>query len=107
MALEKYTIEDNADHGTDVLVNLNLKQYKSYGAKIISFDSSGNLQSKSTNRTSTRKTPASATARPGETLWTIVKRVLGPVSVAALKHLCEKNNVSATETLQPGKEIRL
>ncbi|WP_400256491.1 hypothetical protein [Candidatus Methanomassiliicoccus intestinalis] len=107
MALEKYTIEDNADQGTDILVNLNLKQYKPYGAKIISFDSSGNLQSKSTSRASTREIPASATARPGETLWTVIKRVLGSVNDTALKYLSEKNDVSATETLQPGKEIRL
>lgn len=107
MALEKYTIKDTVDQGTDVTVSLSLKQYRSYGTKIITFDTSGNLQTQSPARPSETETPSSISAQPLDTLWTIVKRMFGKVTDAALKHLSEKNDISSTETLEPGKEIKL
>lgn len=107
MALEKYTIKDTTNQGSDVLVSLSMKQYQPYGTKSITFDTQGNLQTNSSSRPSAAEPLTKVTAQPLDTLWTVIKRTFGVVTDAALKHLAEKNNVTATETLAPGREIKL
>lgn len=83
MSLEDYTIEDNVKEGFDILVSLNLTQYKEYGTKTV--DISQYIQ-KPVTKPPTTKRPAGNGAKTsgtsytivrGDTLWGIAKKKLG------------------------------
>lgn len=80
VALEDFSINENADEGDDVLVTFQLKQYKEYGVKVLP-------KSKDKTSTSTSKKPRpkgnnapkseAYTVKSGDCLWNIAKKYYG------------------------------
>jgi len=83
VSLEDYRIRDDADNGFDVLVEVNLKQYRDYGTKIIRVDPPTIEQSAAQAvvepERAAERAPAQATHTVvrGDTLWAIAKKHLG------------------------------
>lgn len=81
VALEDFTLEENADEGDDVLINFKLKQFKEYGVKTIKLpDTTPPTTSTSEKpRADDNKTGESKpyTVKPGDCLWTISKEHYG------------------------------
>lgn len=80
VALEDFSINENADEGDDVLITFQLKQYKEYGVKVLP-------KSKVKTSTSTSKKPRpkgnnapkseTYTVKSGDCLWNIAKKYYG------------------------------
>lgn len=112
VSVEDYDIQEDAENGFDVVVTINLKQFRPYGNKRLNIQSStsnGVTTQKATvekQRATTGKTiPKSITVKQGETLWAIAKRELGDGSKYA--ELAKLNNLSNPNIIKVGQVIKL
>lgn len=78
VSLEDYNIDDDVKEGFDIVVSINLLQYKDYGTKTV------NITSSKPKATTTRPAGEGAnnsgesyTIKSGDTLWGIAKKKLG------------------------------
>lgn len=118
VSIEDYEIKESADNGFDVIVRIQLKQYRVYGNKKINLKPATNAN----NAGSTAKTAAKAvveqkrptigketqkthTVKAGETLWAIAKKYLGDGS--KYTELAKINNISNPNVIKPGQVIKL
>ena len=80
VALEDFSISEDADEGDDVLVNFQLKQYKEYGVKTLPNSSNKTSTSTSEKPRSTNsnvQTNSPYTIKSGDCLWSIAKAAYG------------------------------
>lgn len=86
VSLEDYTITEDADkYGTDVYVDVTLRQYKPFKTKTVTFKKkkkkSKNTKKKATAKTTRDSTKGSSattyTVKKGDCLWNIAKKFLG------------------------------
>lgn len=80
VALEDFSINENADEGDDVLITFQLKQYKEYGVKILpnSKDKTSTSTSEKPRGTNGKgQTNSSYTIKSGDCLWNIAKAAYG------------------------------
>ena len=80
VALEDFTITEDANEGDDVLIEFKLKQYKEYGVKILpnsteKTTTSTSEQPRSSNNAPTEPKPY--TIKSGDCLWNIAKAAYG------------------------------
>lgn len=81
VSLESYQIEEDAEkYGFDVMVKIELLQYRPYGTKVVEFKKKENTTTATVteNRdTSTKTTTTSYTVVSGDSLWEIARKQLG------------------------------
>ena len=87
VSIEEYTIKEDAnEHGKDYYVTVSLKQYKSYGTKVITTTESGTSTQTASSRDSSYSGSATSgsgttaktyTIKSGDSLWSISKTQLG------------------------------
>lgn len=80
VALESFTISEDWEEGDDVLIDFQLKQYKSYGTKTATVKNNTTIEkTPSSNSTRTEKTveQETYTIKSGDTLYDIAKRHFG------------------------------
>lgn len=105
--LEDYTIKEEAGEGFDVTVEVKLKQYVSYGAKIVGVIENTVSGEPAVTVSATRpaKEPEKAyTVKPGDSLWAICKKELGDGS--KYKEVAKLNNIANANLIKPGQVIR-
>lgn len=117
VSIEDYEINESAENGFDVMVNIQLKQYKAYGNKrivtkpptIASNASSAPTAQKAVveqiRPTTGKETPKSHTVVKGDTLWAIAKKELGDGS--KYTELAKLNNISNPNLIKAGQVIKL
>lgn len=85
VSLEEYTVTEDANLGSDILISVSLKQYKEYGFKTIKLTESPQRNAGNTSKTSTKKA--------------VIKNVKARPSKAPAKRVkVEQNKMSVIET---------
>lgn len=112
VSLEDYPIQEDAENGFDIVVSLNLKQYREYGTKVLELKkpktAGGKKVAKTTKpRASSKTTPKSHKVVRGDTLWAICKKYYGKVSRAMTDELAVKNGIKNPNLIYPGQVIKL
>lgn len=99
--LEEYTVTEDADNGTDLLVSVKLKQYRKYGPqKLKPIDNGKDGKNKAaiisgSNRKS--KTPATSyIVKEGDSLWRIAKKQLNNANKRKDIYTLNKSVIEAT-----------
>lgn len=117
VTIENYEIKESADSGFDVMVNIQLKQYREYGNKRIVVQPATQSTSASSTTatqkavveekrpTTGKETPKTYTAKKGDTLWAIAKKHLGDGS--KYTELAKLNNISNPNVIKEGQVIKL
>lgn len=119
VSLEDYRIVEDAEEGFDLVVEVNLKQYRTYGTKRIVTQPSQSTSSsvnKNTNTTAkvvtnrdatSHKRPATHKVVKGDTLWAICKKYYGKVNKTMTDKLAKANNIKNPNLIFPGQVIKL
>lgn len=112
VSLEDYLIQEDAENGFDIVVTINLKQYREYGTKVLELKkpkkAGGKTVAKTTKpRASSKTTPKSHKVVRGDTLWAICKKYYGKVSRAMTDELAAKNGIKNPDLIFPRQVIKL
>lgn len=112
VSLEEYPIQEDVENGFDIVVSLNLKQYREYGTKIIELKKATNQNDKpvatgTKPRESNNTPPKSHKVVKGDTLWAICKKYYGKVTKAMTDELAKKNAIKNPDLIYPGQVIKL
>ena len=102
VSLEDYTIKEDAQYGFDVMVDIRLKEYKSYGTK--KYKKRKKMKPKGKLREQ-KGTPKTYKIVKGDTLAKISKKTLGDSS--RYKEIAKLNKISNPNKLKVGKIIKL
>ena len=109
VTLEDYALEEDADNGLDVMLDITLKEYKYYGTtafkEIIDADGRKAIETSKSRDTATKVIPNAYTVKKGDTLWAIAKKELG--NGQKYKDLAKLNKISKPNKIQVGQVIRL
>jgi LysM repeat protein len=109
VSLEDYTIDENANEGSDITVKISLKQYKEYGLKkldipVSTVDPEPIYLSINSQKRSEPDTPTDYTVVSGDTLWKICKRALG--DGGKYPEIAKLNDISNPNLIYPGQVIK-
>ena len=113
VSLEDYQITEDAKEGNDLIVAVNLKQYRDYGTKILTITPAATPNAIPSARTvqerpslSAPKTPAH-TVVPGDTLWNIAKKYLGNGARYTEIYDLNKDKITNPNLIYPGQVLIL
>lgn len=124
VSVEDFTVTEDANNGTDVVISINLKEYKEYSTKLatVSKKSDGTVVAKfdnprsivgniapTANLTKTieaGKTIKSITVDAGKTLYNVVKKTLGSTDSALFNKIKSLNN-DVKNVIEDVTEIKL
>lgn len=113
VTLEDYSLDENAEDGLDVMLNITLKEYKYYGTtkykEIMDAQGRKAIEVSKARDTATKVIPNTYTVKKGDTLWGIAKKELGDGQ--KYKDLVKINDLACpywgTKPLQIGQVIKL
>lgn len=109
VSLESYTIKEDANQGFDVIVSINLKQYKPYGTKIVKvLNSSGTASIENVRETSNSPAPSdnpvtTYTVVEGDCLWNIAKAYYGNGAKYPAIIEANKDKITNSGMIYPGQ----
>ena len=115
--LEEYEIKENAEeYGMDVLVSINLKQYKSYGTKTVKVKKSKKNNKKKKAQTKkkrpTNKDTSKAqkyTVAKGDCLWAISRKFYGQANWDTVNRIfnANKDQIKDPNLIYPGQVLTI
>lgn len=112
VSLEEYTVKESADQGLDVVVSIQLKQYREYGTKVVEIikpKTATKAVAKTSKARSTVKAPPPPKSHKvvkGDTLWALCKKYYGKVTKAMTDELATKNGIKNPNLIYPGQVIK-
>jgi nucleoid-associated protein YgaU len=107
VSLEDYTINEDAENGMNVIVSVNLKQYKPYATKTVEVKKTaeGKKATAKKARKITKEIPKIfKIVKSGQTLWEICKGKLGDTS--KLLEIAKLNDITNPNVLILEKVIK-
>lgn len=112
VSLEEYTIKESAEQGFDVVVSIQLKQYREYGTKVVEIKKP-TAKSKPVAKTTKQRSTTNAPPPPkshkvvkGDTLWSLCKKYYGKVTKAMTDEIAAKNGIQNPNLIFPGQVIK-
>ena len=110
VAIEDYSITEDADEPFDVSVELKLKQYVHYGTQSVKLDKIGGQTVASITKERETLNAPSATSyksKPGDTLWSIASKYLGDGARAKDIFGANQDLMTDPNILKPGTKLRI
>ena len=111
VSLESYTIKEDASQGFDVVVSIKLKQFKSYGTKIVKvLDGSASVEQ--SRETSNSPMPSdnpvtTYTVVNGDCLWNIAKKFYGDGSKYYAIYEANKDKIANPSLIYAGQVLTI
>lgn len=110
VTIESYSVEENAENGLDMELDIELQEYISYGTQKFKFVEDTETGTKTAATEATRKTdnkevPATYTVKKGDNLSLICKKELGDVN--KWKDIAKLNNLENANKIYPGQVLKL
>ena len=124
VALEDFTVTEDANNGTDVIISINLKEYREYSTKlaIVTKQADGTVTAKFDNPRSitgniaptanltksieSGKTIKKIVVERGKTLYNTIKTTFGKTDMSLLEQIKEANN-NLRNVIETTTEIKL
>lgn len=109
VSVEDYNIVEDAKEGLDVSVDVNLKQWRSYGTKTITVEQPGAKEEKATvsvtkeRDASTAPTAKTYTVKKGDTLWAIAAKYYGSGAQYNKIYNANTDKISNPNLIYPGQ----
>lgn len=104
VTLEDYKILEDAENVFDVIVEINLKQYKPYGTKLVTIQNDGTVVISEDTRPANKTVPTRYTVQSGDSLWRICKTILGDEKkvseIAKLNKITDPNNLTVGTVIE-------
>ena len=109
VTLEEYKVSDDVAEGLDLLVSLTMKEYKSYGTKIVNFTLA---QDKTADAAAREERPGEPPESPrgknytvvkGDCLWSIAKKQLGNGARWPEIHNLNRDQIRNPNLIYPGQ----
>lgn len=112
VTLEDYKVSDDAKEGLDLIVSLSLKEYKSYGTKIMNFviveeQTVPVAPEPELERQGTPPAAKTYTVTKGDCLWAIAKKQLGNGSRWQEIYNLNKDKISNPNVIYPGQVLTM
>ncbi len=112
VTLEDYKVSDDAKEGLDLIVSLSMKEYKSYGTKIMNFVivEEQTVPVAPEPELERQGTPPAAkiyTVTKGDSLWAIAKKQLGNGSRWQEIYNLNKDKISNPNVIYPGQVLTM
>jgi len=106
VSLEDYEIKDDVGYGFDMVVQIQLKQYREYGTKVVEVINTNAKPVAKTVKTrpAYKEDPKSHKVEKGDTLWAICKKYLGDPT--KYPEIAKKNNIKNPNLIYPGQVIK-
>ena len=106
VSLEDYTIAEDAKDGMDLSVSIKLKQYRSYGTKIVQIIEQ-QASAHSSRSSESAPSASSYTVVEGDCLWNIAKRFLGDGSRYTEIYELNRDKIQNPNLIYPGQVLAL
>jgi LysM repeat protein len=112
VTLEDFKVSDDVKEGLDLSVSLSLKEYKSYGTKIMNFVivEEQAVPAASESESERQGTPPAAKTYAvvkGDSLWAVAKKQLGNGSRWQEIYNLNKDKISKPDLIYPGQVLNL
>lgn len=108
VSLENWQIKEDAKNGSDVIVTVNLKEYKEKNnliTKIVSTTNGTSVVTSKVRDSVSKVIPKTYKVKEGDTLYMIAKRELGDGNKFSI--LKKLNDITGINLIKPGQVIRL
>lgn len=113
VTIENYVMKESTDNGFDVVVELKLKEYKEYGTKVCTIETTATgsaISVESVRETTTSPMPQtteSYTVKSGDTLWAIAKYYYGDGSKYSVIYEANSGTVANANLIYPGQVLTI
>lgn len=111
VSLEDYTVVEDAAKGSDVIVDIAMKQWRDYSAKTVTVKKSaqGTSTAAVTNKRDNSTAPKATTytVKKGDTLWGIAKKYLGNGADYKRIYEANKSTISNPSKIYPGQVLTI
>lgn len=109
VSIEDYTIKEDAKNGLDIEISIELKQYKSYGTKIISKEDVSLIpvKQRETKNSPSPKKAMTYTVKKGDCLWNIAKQFYGNGTKYPNIATANKDIIKQPNLIHPGDVLTI
>lgn len=107
VSLESYTVKEASNQGFDLLITPKLKQYRSFGTKIVTVvDHTANVtEQRETENSPEPKQETTYTVKAGDCLWNIAKAFYGDGSQYHKIYEANKDKITKPNLIYPGQVL--